>query len=320
MVCNSTLGNLSDEWFITFGVIMVIISVSGTFQNLLVIFILLKDKDLSSPSFKILRSLAVADFLTSLIVAPLHCMQYFDREILFHDCTVESMRRFLSTVFIGASAFTVGFISCERCILLKRANYTMPKKWMYTGIALCWLIPIILTFLRFLSTAEKVYSASIITSGILILVTIFTAYIAIIVALHMNSRRSLTNSGSERDRRIVITVIIIISFYILMLMPIFIHHGLNSYKACSAGCLTKTYNVGQVLAIGNSAVNPLIYFLRSSKMRESAGKIIGEITKRCRFGASLDSHQMSQRSIETNVDADDYQFSHQSAEESNCEM
>ena len=95
---------------------------------------------------------------------------------------------------------------------------------------------------------------------------------------------------------------------------------LVSYKACSAGCLTKTYNVGQVLAIGNSAVNPLIYFLRSSKMRESAGKIIGEITKRCRFGASLDSHQMSQRSIETNVDADDYQFSHQSVEESNCDM
>ena len=52
------------------GALVTFTSVSATLENLIVIIVLFKNKDLSTPSYKILRSLAIADFLTGFLVGP----------------------------------------------------------------------------------------------------------------------------------------------------------------------------------------------------------------------------------------------------------
>ena len=64
--CNSTLEDLSEGWQAGFGVMMMVIAVTATLENLLVLVILYRNRHLRTASNKILRSLALADFLTGM--------------------------------------------------------------------------------------------------------------------------------------------------------------------------------------------------------------------------------------------------------------
>ena len=287
MACNSTLDYLPDVvWKNIFGTLMCAVAVTASFENIIVLIVIFKCSALRTPSNRILASLATADLLTGAIVAPLNVAQYFRVSIL-HNCTVEAVRRYLSTALIGASTFTLGFISYDRCLhLVKLRKYKLEAKYLYPVLAICWLVPILLPFLRKINDSEQVYSATILTIGILVLVTVVVSYVGVIVSLRRFSNQcgsDIQQSSAENEKRASITVIIIITLYIFMLFPVFIHHGLNSSKLFDKYFIAKTYNITMLLAVANSSINPLIYCYRTMVLQKHIRQLFSDIFKRFRL-------------------------------------
>lgn len=284
MSCNSTLDHLPDVyWRYLFGSSMALIGVITTLENLLVLLVLNRYADLYTPSNKILGSLAVADFLTGCIVAPLHVIQYFDSDIM-HACVVEIMRRYFSTALIGASCMTLGFISYDRYLhLVKLQNYNMSKRTLYIGLIFCWTVPLLVPLFRKITDTEELYSAIIILIVSIILVTIIFSYFGVISALRRRKNDivsrdpNISQSRTNYEYQAGVTVFIIITIYIIMVTPICLYFILKLTKLFDEKFLSKAYNFGIFLAVSNSAVNPLVYCYRTRSLK----KYIVQIYLKC---------------------------------------
>ena len=277
MACNSTLGNLPDDtWSNVLGGLMCVITATASVENFIVLLVLQRFKTLHTASNKILASLAMSDFLTGAILAPLHAAQYLNKDILM-NCTMEDVRRYISTVLIGASTFNLGLISCDRCLhLIKLQDYKLEKKVLYPAIAFCWVVPILLPFLRKIGKTEHVYSVTLITIGTIILTIIVVSYLGVIISLKAYAKRyskRMRQTAILNEKRAGNTVVIIITLYIIMIVPVFLHFGLKSTKSFDKYFLAKSYNIGMILAIANSSINPMVYCYRTRPLRNCVHKL-----------------------------------------------
>lgn len=268
--CNSTLDNLpNDTWKKLFGTHCCFVTMTASLENLGVLFLFYRFSRLQTPSHKIMTSLVVADFLTGSILAPLYAVQFLNERLL-RNCVVESIRRYATTLLVGASTFTLGFISYDRCLhLTKLKQYSMKNKILYTGLSLCWLIPLLLPLLRLTSNTEDAYSLTVITFGILILTTIIVSYFAVVLSLRKYSKRCAIKTRSlEKERKAAVTVVIIITLYIFMMVPVYIHMGLSVASCFDRYFLARSYCISIVLSVTNSCINPIVYCYRTAEMRK----------------------------------------------------
>ena len=284
MACNSTLGNLPDDtWSNVLGGLMCVITATASVENFIVLLVLQRFKTLHTASNKILASLAMADFLTGAILAPLHAAQYLNKDILM-NCTMEDVRRYISTVLIGASTFNLGLISCDRCLhLIKLQDYKLEKKVLYPAIAFCWVVPILLPFLRKIGKTEHVYSVTLITIGIIILTIIVVSYLGVVISLKAYAKRfgsSMRQTAVLNEKRAGNTVVIIITLYIITIIPVFLHFVFKLTKSFDNYSLAKSYNIGMLCAIANSSFNPLVYCYRTRPLRNCVHKLFGIIFQR----------------------------------------
>ena len=91
--CNTTLSHLpNDEWKYTFAFLCIGVAVLATLENLVVIVIVFRNKILQTPSNMILLSLAVSNFLTGLVLAPLYAAQLL-HPVLMRLCSIDMARR-----------------------------------------------------------------------------------------------------------------------------------------------------------------------------------------------------------------------------------
>ena len=90
-------------------------SVSATFGNFLIIYIIFKNTRLRNPSNLLLGSLSVTDFLVGLIVQPLFVIRKVLEIHTIHSCTILLMFRY-STILCGVASFlNIALISIDRC-------------------------------------------------------------------------------------------------------------------------------------------------------------------------------------------------------------
>lgn len=260
---------------------MVLIAIFGTMENAIVIMVLYKHKPLHTPTNQILASLALADFLSSLLVAPLHAVQLLDREML-NNCSVDRCRKYLSPILVGASSYIIVFISYDRCLHLRKLqDYRMPKRKLYAMTLLCWSMAIAIPLIRLFDSieAKKIYSILVIMNAILILLALTLSYVGLLAMLKFHQRatndNSTTNRRIDNERRAVRTIILILSLYVIMLIPIIIFHGLYTTKNGNRHLLAFSYIIGISLALGNSVVNPLVYCYRTPILKRRIKLMVG---------------------------------------------
>lgn len=271
-MCNHTLSNLpNDSWRTVFGYLMVAVSFISTFENSIVFIILFSNKVLHTPTNKILAALAASDLFTGIILAPLHAAQLLDNHIL-RLCIIENVRRYLSAILIGASALTLAIISYDRYLhLVHLQNYRMTKQKLHLLIGVSWLIPCLVPLLRFIGDGERVYSLTVSAFGVLVFLIIVISYANLLVALRRHRKHSdnkMYRSYMENQHRAGRTVLIIITFYILMFLPTIISFILYATEECSVKVHAEFYIVGLFLSLANSAVNPIIYTYRMPELKK----------------------------------------------------
>ena len=99
------------------------------------------------------RSIVLHKFANSVNSCPVHITDDLKQIAFFKYIFWQillSPFRYLSSILLGSSLFTVGFISYDRCLHLVRLNqYNMPRWKMIPVLLLCWLVPIIIPLFRY---------------------------------------------------------------------------------------------------------------------------------------------------------------------------
>ena len=272
---HSVMEHLTQQWKIVFSVLFGILSISATFANGIVIKTIHRYTILHTKSNKILAALAVTDLLASVLVAPINVAQLLNRN---SDATgkIYITRTCLSTVLILAADNITAFISFDRCLhIVKLSNYEIQNKTLCIVITVCWLIPVLTSLLLPLRKDRLfVYLVNVEVWIILLIITV--CYATLLIALQQYTTRdeNILNDAYVKDQeQATRTVVIIITLYILMRLPLVISFFLVMTNRHNLSFNTKFYAFANFLCVSNSGVNPLIYCYRTSSLWKHVKKL-----------------------------------------------
>ena len=264
--------------------------------NFIVFFIIIKSKRLHTRSTICLMSLATTDLLVGLVLEPIYIMQLSSKEYS-SNCRFNSVRRFLATLFMGASIGSIAVVSYDRYQhLSKTLNYKecMPKKRIACLLIIAWMVPLATSLTRFIN--EIFYRVVVIVYISTIITIMITCYIFVIRIVKNGEdslrmvKRAPTGSQNRIDSqrksremgshiKTAKAVIVIIAILFVTFAPILIYFVIGAFSSLlersilmSVASREVGYACCMTVAMANSAVNPVIYCLRIPEFRASLKK------------------------------------------------
>ena len=290
-VCFLSFSFLSNEIRYSFGVLHIGIGFVSFSGNLLVFITLLSNRNLLTRSNAILASMAATDFLVGTILQPMHIMQLFFARFR-EECTFNTVRRMLSIIIAIASYTSIALISYDRYIRLSKSlNYSrhMTVRKVILLILLCWLIPMLFPVVKIAASGEVAMTALISVYIISNLgVTVISYSFIIRIAKKKQAEMSKTQIYNQRRNRntyhlqaakavanllicFFITTTPICCFNAVAALAPYLKRQLLGFTAYQQDLF---YIIAVTCAMGNSAINPLIYFAKIPEFRNQMRKMI----------------------------------------------
>lgn len=244
----------------------------------------------SSPMLFV-ANLAVADFLTGLIVDPLYVAYNFGYHQARDYQTALTAGDHASYITVNLSLCTVVVLVIDRFLALNtpiRYRSVMTKRVAGVTIAVLWVYSILFSFLRNMGVPDNTYyllDLHIHVTGSLITLTVFLALTYRQSVVARNQRVGLADSTSRfdeqrkqmiSDAKIIRTFLIILAACYLCLLPYYIY--MHVYLFC-ATCqtnivLTALSKISEPVVYLNCAVNPFIYAWRHKLFRKSLRAVV----------------------------------------------
>eukprot|EP00062_Callorhinchus_milii_P002848 gi/632939971/ref/XP_007883784.1/ PREDICTED: melanocortin receptor 3 [Callorhinchus milii] len=282
---------IKSEVFLTLGIISLL-------ENILVILAILKNKNLHSPMYFFLCSLAVADMLVSVsnaletIVMALLNNGYLvanDQFIQIMDNVIDS----LICISLVASICNLLVIAIDRYITIfyaLRYHSIMTVKRALLLIIVIWIACIFCGIIFIIYSNSKTVIICLITMFFTMLVLMTTLYVHMfmLARLHIKKIAALPVDGIVRPRTCMkgaITITILLGIFIICWAPFFLHLILiiSCPKNAYCICYTSHFNTYLILIMCNSVIDPMIYAFRSQEMRKTFKEIA------CCYGMNLNS-------------------------------
>ncbi|XP_066558982.1 melanocortin receptor 3 [Amia ocellicauda] len=273
---------IKAEVFLTLGIISLL-------ENILVILAIIKNKNLHSPMYFFLCSLAAADMLVSvsnsletIVIATLN-----NRYLVINDRFTQIMDNIFDSMIcisLVASICNLLVIAIDRYITIfyaLRYHSMMTVRKALLSITVIWLACIICGIIFIVYSESKTVIICLITMFFTMLVLMATLYLHmfLLARLHIKRIAALPAEGIVQQRTCMkgaITITILLGVFICCWAPFFLHLILiitcpkNPYCVCYMSHFT-TY---LVLIMCNSVIDPLIYAFRSLEMRKTFKEII----------------------------------------------
>ncbi|XP_059832832.1 melanocortin 5a receptor [Hypanus sabinus] len=269
--------------------VFLILGIISLLENILVIAAIIKNRNLHSPMYFFVCSLAVADMLVSvsnawetIVITLLH-----SRHLVVKDSFVKHVDNVFDSMIctsVVASMCSLLAIAVDRYITIfyalryhhimsmKRAAFIIAGIWaLCTGCGIIFII----------------YSES--PTVIICLVTMFFIMLLIMASLysHMfllarsHAKRIAAMSGSnsihqQASMKGAITLTILLGIFIVCWAPLFLHLILmiSCPRNLYCTCFMSHFNLYLILIMCNSIIDPLIYAFRSQEMRKTLKEII----------------------------------------------
>ncbi|XP_036118029.1 sphingosine 1-phosphate receptor 3 [Molossus molossus] len=271
-------------------------------ENLMVLIAIWKNNKFHNRMYFFIGNLALCDLLAGITYTVNILMS--GKKTLSLSLTVWFLREGSMFVALGASTCSLLAIAIERHLtMIKMRPYDANKKHrVFVLIGMCWLIAVSLgtlpilgwnclqnlpdcsTILPLYSKKYIVFCVSIFTA---ILVTIVILYARIYCLVQSSSRRVASPSNPERSMALLRTVVIVVSVFIACWSPLFILFLIDvacKVKECAVLFKDKWFIV---LAVLNSAMNPIIYTLASKEMRRAFFRLVCNCLVRAQGARSL---------------------------------
>ncbi|XP_049496285.1 sphingosine 1-phosphate receptor 3 [Neofelis nebulosa] len=258
-------------------------------ENLMVLIAIWRNNKFHNRMYFFIGNLALCDLLAGIAYKVNILMS--GKRTLSLSPTVWFLREGSMFVALGASTCSLLAIAIERHLtMIKMRPYDANKKHrVFLLIGMCWLIALSLGALPILgwncvhdlpdcSTILPLYSKKYIAFCIsiftAILVTIVILYARIYFLVKSSSRRVASPHNSERSMALLRTVVIVVSVFIACWSPLFILFLVDvacRVKECAVLFKAQWFIM---LAVLNSAMNPVIYTLASKEMRRAFFRLV----------------------------------------------
>ena len=285
--CTSSLHGNHYMYLLT--TLNVILAITASFGNALIMDALRKDSSLHPPSKLMFRCLTVTDLCVGLISQPFYAIQLMSitrqQEKLCY--TIVSINEIASSVFCGVSLFTLTAISVDRLLAL-RLGLRCTQAWRVItlrrtrGILIgIWILNISIFCLR--RFWKHVLISSIVSALIYITLAIAAfSYLTIYVKLRRHriglqdfAQRGKPNRGgmsllNMKQYRKTVSVGLCVQ---LVLVACYLPYGIVVAIAAANG-FSPSYNlavrVTTTLVLLNSSLNPILYCWRIKGVRRAA--------------------------------------------------
>jgi hypothetical protein len=266
-----------------YAVMLIILAVVSSIENLLVIIVICKYEVLQSTSLILLGVLAVIDFITGSIVTPIKVGITLKHDL--YSYTYQFLHAFLclfwAVVFFSLS--TVLLISIDRFLhVYYLEKYKLTKKKLIFGILVCWISPFVITLCWSLKFHAEDIGWFALVFFLFCIIAMIVAYIGMIISLKKHTSNVSDETRQtyiENQRQAVKTTLIIIITCIVMNGPPAMFIILEEFIGIRSNALCA---IAFFCLLATSAVNPLIYCLRIPVMKK-------HILKFLRFNSSREN-------------------------------
>ncbi|XP_061118148.1 sphingosine 1-phosphate receptor 3 [Conger conger] len=265
-------------------VVFLVVCCCIVLENLMVLVAIWKNHRFHNRMYFFIGNLALCDLLAGVAYA-VNLLMSGERTLSLSP-VAWFVREGSMFVALAASTFSLLAIAIERHMtMVKMRPYDANKKYrVFLLIGTCWLVAISLGALPILgwnclgnlpdcSTVLPLYSkkyvAFCITIFIALLLSIAILYARIYALVKSSSRKVTKHSNSERSMALLRTVAIVVGAFIACWAPIFVLLLID--VACGHRQCPVLYKAEWflILAVLNSAMNPVIYTLASKEMRRA---------------------------------------------------
>uniref|UniRef100_A0A8C7E8W3 Sphingosine-1-phosphate receptor 4 n=1 Tax=Nothoprocta perdicaria TaxID=30464 RepID=A0A8C7E8W3_NOTPE len=254
-------------------------------ENLLVLLALLRRLRARRWVYSCIASITVSDLLAGVAYLGNLCLS--GRKTFELSPPLWFLREGVLFVALAASTFSLLVTAIERYSAMVRpiAESEASKTRRLRGLIVsCWLLALLLGLLPLLgwnclcdfgacSLLLPLYSKSYILFSVvllsIILLGIVGLYISIYQLVQASSRQSSSRHGRRRSLRLLKTVLMILGAFIVCWSPLFALLLVDA--SCEPRACGHLHSLDWTLALAmvNSAVNPVIYSLRSAEVRRA---------------------------------------------------
>uniref|UniRef100_A0A3Q1JXZ4 G-protein coupled receptors family 1 profile domain-containing protein n=1 Tax=Anabas testudineus TaxID=64144 RepID=A0A3Q1JXZ4_ANATE len=285
----------------------VLIAVSCCLGNILVILAVWISKSLKQPTFCLIVSLAVVDFMVGCVAIPLAVVVDGRMRTSFHTCLFISCMIILFTL---VSVLTLVAIAVDRylrvllviTVLLYRYKRTVTQRHSLLAVAACWLVAVILSFAPMLGwynreTLSNPLNSTIVCQFITVIPMSYLVYISfflcnLIPLLVMtvlygfvfctirgnlqqkpeNRKRIQSENYLKKEKQLAGSLSLVLALFALSWLPLHIMNCIAYFYGLDA-VPTKAFYVGILISQANSAVNPVVYAFKIQKIKTAYLKI-----------------------------------------------
>ena len=294
------VSHLTNNQLIVLTVLDVLVLTVTFISNTVVIYLLLKTKQISNVSCKLIFHLSVSDLLLALLVETLFIVVIFKT-----NCTVKFISQFIAAFLVHLSAYTIALIGIDRFLRIK---YKMTFRSLLTTksvmlmIVLVWVLAltnaVIITFGILVNKRVAQTISSSLDLMILILI-VFLQLLTIRVVKKINCRdgQPIPANNQRTQNKITNMCMEIMLLLLIFMVPCVVMQIVRSriredLDVPGKSVLEFTFRISILLGYSNSFANAVLFLTKNIKCRRF---LKAALSKKLRTSSNCDTQEQKQK-------------------------
>lgn len=281
----NTAGDLTQLEGTLLASVNVVFSLIGIFGNVLVFVVVARNRQLHTVSNVFIISLAFADLLACLVPQPMTAAFLYG---LPHNPVYSALRKSFAFSSVLASISNLAAVTIDRyTAIVSPMVYQLRAKFKGAAILLCfiWVVSLALGITSGVKPSFQQVTVYYTLALVIVIVPIHVRIYFVarrqarVIARQVGQTEKDLRGKSERENIAAKTIGNILAVFIICWLPVIILPMIFRYRVNSRS-VRRALKYAQTLALCSSAINPIIYSLKTQIFRKELRKIYRLVLRR----------------------------------------